>query len=381
MNGPSRESERLCYSSVTLPVVHVDGEPYDQGRQHGIALREQIAHNLDVYYDRFLREGQLEADEARARAARYIGLLNGQPYFDAMRGVADGSGRDLLDVLVLNVRYELLYYQYGVVGITGADGCTSFAVLPEASASGHLLLGQNWDWIPEVQGAILHTREQNGLETMTFTEAGIVGGKIGLNSAGLGLAINGLLSTADDWSRLVTPFHARCYEILRRRSLAEAVDVVLREKRSCSANFLIAQTPDLAVDLEAAPDSIAEIPPTACAIVHTNHFLDPDKLGVVEPETERRPHTYWRQQRMRELLDARSPVSFGDLEVMLRDHDNYPDSICRHENNDDPPEEWCITVTSAIMDLDELSLQLTDGQPCEHLYEGVSIPHTALLGR
>jgi isopenicillin-N N-acyltransferase-like protein len=380
MNGPSRESERLCYSSVTLPVVHVDGEPYDQGRQHGIALREQIGHNLAVYYERFLGEGQLEADEARTRAATYIPVLNGQPYFDAVRGLADGSGHDLLDVLVLNVRYELLYYQYGVVGIAGADGCTSFAVLPEAAANGHLLLGQNWDWIPEVQGAVLHTRDLDGLETMTFTEAGIVGGKIGLNSAGLGLTINGLLSTTDDWSRPVMPFHARCYEILRRRSLAEAVDVVMREKRSCSANFLIAQTPNLAVDLEAAPDAIREIPPTQGAVVHTNHFLEPEKLGVVEPETERRPHTVWRYNRMLELLDARSPVSVGDLEAMLRDHDNYPDGICRHENRDDPPEEWCITVTSAIMDLDELTLRLTDGPPCEHLYEGFSIPHTAVLG-
>jgi isopenicillin-N N-acyltransferase-like protein len=81
------------------------------------------------------------------------------------------------------------------------------------------------------------------------------------------------------------------------------------------------------------------------------------------------------------LLEARAPVSLGDLEVSLRDHDRYPDSICRHENRDDPPEEWCITVTSAIMDLEERSLRLTDGPPCEHLYEGYSLPHTALIGR
>ena len=72
--------------------------------------------------------------------------------------MAAGSGHDLLDLLVLNLRYELLYYQYGVCAIGGADGCTAFAVLPAASANGHLLLGQNWDWIPEVKGAVLFTR-------------------------------------------------------------------------------------------------------------------------------------------------------------------------------------------------------------------------------
>jgi isopenicillin-N N-acyltransferase-like protein len=365
---------------VTLPVVHVDGEPFDQGRQHGLALRDQIAHNLDVYYDRFLREGQLEADEARARAARYIPLLDGLPYFDALRGMAAGSGHELIDLLVLNVRYELLYYQYGVCGIGQPDGCTAFAVLPGASANGHLLLGQNWDWIPEVKGAVLHTRELDGLETLAFTEAGIVGAKIGLNSAGLGLAINGLMSTSDDWSRLVWPFHVRCYEILRRRSLDEAVDVVVRGQRACSANFLLAQAPERAIDLEAAPDGVNELLPTDGALVHANHFVDPQALGIEEPVTERRPHTYWRHNRLRDLLDARAPVSIGDLEVSLRDHDNYPDGICRHENRADPPEEWCITLTSAIMDLQDLSLRLTEGPPCEHLYEAFSIPHTALLG-
>jgi isopenicillin-N N-acyltransferase-like protein len=358
---------------MTLPIVHVDGEPYDQGRQHGIALRGRIVHNLDVYYDRFLREGQLAADEARDRAARYIPLLNGHPYFDALRGMADGSALEVLDLLVLNLRYELLYYQYGVCAIGAADGCTSFAVQPSASANGHLLLGQNWDWIPDVKGAVLHTRDLDGLETLSFTEAGIVGGKIGLNSAGLGLAINGLVSTADDWSRMVTPFHVRCYEILRQRSLVEATGVVVRGERSCSANFLIAQTPDMAVNIEAAPLTVRESAPQDGTLAHTNHFLEPDRLGVVEPQIEPRPHSYWRLSRMRELLDARAPVAVGDLEVSLRDHDHYPDGICRHENRDDPPEEWCVTVTSAIMDLDELSLRLTDGPPCEHLYEGFSI--------
>src|SRR6185503_18348358 len=133
--------------------------------------------------------------------------------------------------------------------------------------SGHLLMGQNWDWIPEVQGAMLHTREPDGLEILAFTEAGIVGGKIGLNSAGLGLAINGLLSTADDWSRLEMPFHVRCYEILRRRSLPEAVRLVVAGKRACSANFLLAQTPAQAVDVESAPDTVRELEPVAHRLV------------------------------------------------------------------------------------------------------------------
>jgi isopenicillin-N N-acyltransferase-like protein len=368
--------EDLCYPRVSLPVVNVAGEPYEQGHQQGVALRDQIGHNLEVYFDRFQREVQLRPEEARARAMRYQPLLASGPYFQALTGMAAGSGHPLLDLLMLNVRYELLYYQYGVCGVGGPDGCTSFAVLPEAAANKHLWLGQNWDWIPQVRGAVLHTQEPDGLETLSFTEAGIVGGKIGLNSVGLGLAINGLLSTADDWSRLEMPFHARCYEILRRRTLPEAMRDVVAGSRACSANFLLAQIPDRAVDLESAPETVRELYPAAHMLVHTNHFLDPEQLGVTEPITERRPHTYWRHTRMQHLLEARTPVAVGDLESALRDHDHYPDGICRHENPADPPEEWLITVTSAIMDLEERSLRLTDGPPCEHAYEKYSIGHS-----
>ncbi|MFL5805078.1 MAG: hypothetical protein ACJ8CR_25455 [Roseiflexaceae bacterium] len=31
---------------MSLPIVYLQGTPYEQGRQHGAALRERIAHNL-----------------------------------------------------------------------------------------------------------------------------------------------------------------------------------------------------------------------------------------------------------------------------------------------------------------------------------------------
>ncbi|MDQ3810121.1 MAG: C45 family autoproteolytic acyltransferase/hydrolase, partial [Chloroflexota bacterium] len=195
---------------MVLPVLHLEGQPYDQGRQHGLALGDRIVDNLDLYFERFEREGRISASEAWRRAEHHLPGFEGHPYLDAMRGVADGAGQDLVDILALNLRYELLYFQFGYNAMV--DGCTSFGIQPEAAANGHLLLGQNWDWIPGVRGAVLHTLEADGLETLSFTEAGIVGGKIGLNSAGLGLAINGLLSSVDDWSRREPPFHLRCYE-------------------------------------------------------------------------------------------------------------------------------------------------------------------------
>lgn len=366
--------------AVTLPVLHLDGDAYDQGRQHGAALGAQIADNLAIYFERFEREGHLPPDEARQRAAGYARVLADHAYLAALRGLADGCGQPFIDLLALNVRYELLYYQFGVCGLGQPDGCTAFALLPEATQSRHLLLGQNWDWIPGVRGAVVHTRDDDGSETLGFTEAGIVGTKIGLNSAGLGLAINGLVSAADDWSRAELPFHARCYDVLRAPSLEAAQAVLGGRDRPCSANFLLAQAPDLAVDVEAAPRTLRTLRPAGGVLVHANHFVDPAALGIEEPPLETRPHSPLRHARLEALLEARRPATLGDVETALRDHDNYPDSICRHQHPDDPPDERSMSVTSVIMDLHERSLWLTDGPPCEHLYMGYSLAHTAVLG-
>ncbi|MCV4566995.1 hypothetical protein OFB72_31030, partial [Escherichia coli] len=82
----------------------------------------------------------------------------------------------------------ILYYQFAqddtVVyhGHEAPNGCTAFALLPAHSADGALWMGQNWDWIEDAKGALQHVTEPDGTRVLAFTEAGIFGGKIGLNS-------------------------------------------------------------------------------------------------------------------------------------------------------------------------------------------------------
>jgi isopenicillin-N N-acyltransferase-like protein len=358
---------------MKLPVLHLSGTPFEQGLQHGQKLKTRIAHNIQVYFERFETEAGLSRTEVLDRAVKYgeaIALQN-PDYFAGVHGVAEGSGFGLDQLLALNVRYEILYYQLSANAM--GDGCTSFAVLPRASANGHLLMGQNWDWIPQVQGAVLHTTEPNGLEAISFTEAGIVGGKIGLNSVGLGLAVNGLHSTDDDWSRLSKPFHVRCYEILRAQSIGSAVQVVTGSERACSTNFLIAQIPDRVADIEAAPNQTRTLRPDNGFLVHTNHFLDPDALGVAEPPREGWSSTHHRLDRLRQLLAAKRPLGVKDIQGYLGDHQAYPYSVCRHEDPDLPPGERYRTVTSVVMDLHTQELHLSNGPPCQGEYQRVPL--------
>lgn len=362
---------------MTLPLLHLAGSPYEQGIAHGRALREAIGRNLDLYFARFEREAKLPPTEVVARARRYAEALaaTAPDYHAGMRGIADGSGYDFDRIAALNVRYELLYYQFGqhAVGVRNPDGCTAFAIAPAASANGHLLLGENWDWIPDVRGALLHTIEPDGLATLAFTEAGIFGAKLGLNSAGLGLTINGMTTTDDDWSRLSLPFHARCRAVLQARALDTALGIITAAPRACAANFLLAQTPDRIVDIEAAPDRARQWGARDGRLCHTNHFLDPRALGVVEPTIERGPDSQDRLARMRLLLDAAAPLTVELLADALRDGEGAPDAICRHPDETQPPEERYATVVSAIMDLHEQALWISDGPPDQAPYSRYSL--------
>ncbi len=368
---------------MPLPYLHLTGDPFQQGEAHGRALRARIAHNLALYFHRFEREVLLPRKKVFAIANRYAAVMPAQnaDYFAQMEGIATGSGFPLAEIIALNIRYEILYYQFGRMSSAleaektepRPDGCTAFAVLPEMTQSEHLLMGQNWDWIPGVQGAVIHTTDPDRFETLGFTEAGIVGTKIGLNTAGVGLAINGMTTTDDDMERMAKPFHVRCYEILRSRTLADAVRVVTGEGRSCSTNFLIAQAPDGVADVEAAPNVVNILSCTEGCLTHANHFVAPDAIGVRETASERMDLSVARQSRMRELLVNGRPLTVARIGEMLRDTRDDPDGICRHRDLKESETDQYATITSVIMDLESRTLHITDGAPDEAPYETFSI--------
>ncbi len=367
-----------------LPVLTLRGKPREQGRQHGEALREAVAHNLELYLHRFLTDGRLTRQEVERRAAAYLEVFTraSPRYREAMEGIAEGSRRTLLEIAMLNARYEILYSAYSAIGMSeAAGGCTAFAASRAVTADGHLWIGQTWDWIPGVRGALLDL-EEDGLRVLAFTEAGIAGGKIGMNAVGIGLVVNGLLSNLDDWARLGVPFHLRTAEILRSRTMAEAVARATEGVHACSANFLIARGgggsngAEEVVDLETSPAGWVAHAPVGGTLAHANHFLQPHRLAIWQPLREERSSTFLRCERMAQLLAERTaagPLTPSDLEALLRDHHGRPDSICRHPNPRLPQEERSETVFAVLMDLDALEMRYAGGPPCTIPFRTLSL--------
>ncbi len=357
---------------MSLPHFTFSGTTYEQGLAHGEPLQESITKNIEIYLNRFESEAGISKNELLENSGIYLNILREQSpeYVNGMNGIAESSNIELLEIAMLNLRYELLYHALGKkLQSEAVDGCTSFAVLPETVENKHLLMGQNWDWIPDVECVLTTSIYTDGLQCMAFTEAGIFGGKPGMNSEGIGLAVNGMYSTNDDWARFEKPFHLRCYEVLRSKNMEEALHALAGTPRSCTANFILGHSPSRAVDIELAPDSLRLIDPKNGVLAHANHLVDPKEVGVEEPENPRRHLTEFRHSQMEELLNEQIPLNVEKMQAILKDHEHQPQSLCRHRDYSLPDSQHTITKTAMIMDLVERKMWVTNGQPCKEEFE------------
>ena len=102
-----------------------------------------------MYRDVFAHYAGWDWERVREEAARYVAPVTAfEPrYLEEIRGLAEGAGLGELDVMAINVRTEIMFAATSRAH-RGAE-CTSFAVVPSRTGEGTLLIGQNWDWIPD----------------------------------------------------------------------------------------------------------------------------------------------------------------------------------------------------------------------------------------
>lgn len=369
-----------------LPRQSLGGGPHERGAEHGEAFADEIRHNVDTYLDVFEGRG-IDTGRARDLAAGFVPRIEeaNAAYAAEMEGVADGSGVPIEDVALINVRYEVMYNAYTDDAGEGAgenedageptdaeaasavDGCTSYGVAPEASANGHTYVGQNWDWLPAVETFLMEVRREGGPDFLAVTEAGMVGGKFGLNERGVGYAVNGLATPEDGEHPFRKPTHVRGREILDAERFDAAIEPVIATDRPGSRNYLLGHAEGELIDLETAPEVVNYRYPEDGLITHANHFEDRTR---VESRLERHsPHSLVRGARMRRLLEREAgEIDPGTLKAALRDDFCHPKGICRYATDEAGTQGDFHTKASVVMDLTERTLLLTDGPPREAEY-------------
>jgi len=334
-------------------IVNCSGTPWEIGFEHGQKAATQIKNSLEFYVGLFKKVTNLDWPEIRETAMQFVPLLEERyPWLEEeMRAIAVGAGVDYADVLALNLRLEIMFGLFH-------DGCTSLAwKMPD----GRSILAQNWDWMIEQKpNVIILNVHQPGKPSFSIgTEAGIIG-KIGLNSAGVGICANGIRVHGVDNNR--TPLHICMRLILESTSKDAAVAAVEKYGGAVSGHLLVADRTG-AVGLELTSNSVVKIPmDVEGRIFHSNHLLVP------HPGVEEGADTVWvkdsipRVKRIKELADklGKEPTE-AQISDIFKDVENFPHAICRQQHGTSDSE----TLFNIVMDLTAGTAVLKLGRPVD----------------
>ena len=345
------------------PQIEVSGSPFALGCQLGEAAREEVRGFAAIALERVNKTIRVSREKAIALANASLPLA--EEYSPAMleelRGIAHSSGVALEELLLLQVRNQLQPEKEA--------GCTSFALAPQTPAPG-AVVGQNWDNDPALDPftVVLVRRPEGKPALMTITQAGLIA-YIGLNSEGLGLCLNTLPAPSRP---LGVPHYFTVRGIFEASSLDGAVAAVSRARRAIPANIILA-TPQGPVDMEVTVDQVHLLRDEGRGLVtHTNHCLHPE-LTPINASFPELIQSGPRKQRIDHLLQSGSgALSLEILKQALRDHQNYPHSICRHPD-DHPTTGYWASVFSVIIEADAGRLHLSRGNPCTQPYEIYSL--------
>jgi isopenicillin-N N-acyltransferase-like protein len=334
-----------------FPVVKIQGSAENRGWQHGVLLKDRIHRTLSFYKKQFL----LPHDE----------ILNIARHFQAstrafsadlcleIESLAQAAEVDPVWIYALNGRTELLNLN--------PMECTTLAFKKQR------LIGQNWDWDMELEALaiILDIVNEHGHRIMTMTEPGMIG-KIGMNSCGLGVCLN--FMSIESYKPYGIPLHVLLRTILDCTRLDEALSLLENQMKGKVGNILMADAHGEIVDIELAGDENFFLP-CEDRFVHTNHFLT-----KVDYDLQLFPHSVGRYERARALLDMMDEPSLSSMKALLKDNHNQEFPICRRRF-DHPwlTDDTSITVTSIIMDLQNLQFHITRGNPFNHPYSVFSL--------
>lgn len=365
-----------------MPVIDLQGNARQRGRQHGEALRAPIR---DI--TRRLRESLAEAHKLDPNTI-IDDFLGHTSFPDAMRrwtpdvleeieGIIEGSGAAPNDVLVHNLADEIWCHGFKTRVREWAGPfhhCSAAGGLGRGDAP--TVAGQNMDigsWNDGFQVLLRVSDSPDMPDALLFTVAGCVV-LTGLNRFGVGVNVNSLLDLDNCGSGL--PVASVIRGALCRQSAAEAVRFITGIRHASGQNYLVSGRGELH-DLEcSANGAVALMPPDRPAdrVWHTNHALasrdDGQYRAIVEalPAEKRSGLTLNTCTRMRalerRLADTSTPVTLDVLIETFRSSDDPSAPVSKHANREKGA--MAFTAGCAIFEMPatgDPSLHLAAGPP------------------
>ena len=357
------KNEAIFYKNPP-PLVRVAGSHRQIGCQIGEACRNLIQHSVQsaqALIDSTYSHLQLTWEGAITQSRKYIPFIEERypQYIEEMYGIAEGANTSFDEIAVVNALEAV------TMDALHLTKCTSFAVNETRTLDGHVLVAHNEDWLPEDEADIflIHATPQDEPPFLAMTYGGLLP-NIGLNAYGLAQCCDSVYPTD---TRIGTPRVVVSRAVLAARTIDGAIRATTASQRAAGYNHLIAHESGELYNIEVSARNSAILYAQDGAISHTNHYLDP-KMQAIEDEPEEMVSTRIRYFRADRLLRQSRQHTVETLQAILRDHTNFPDSICNHSIHELDPMDRETTICSLVMDLNERTLDLAWGNPCVNRY-------------
>jgi len=345
---------------------------FELGFQHGEKLKSRIDYYIDWFLTWYRTKANMQKDQVLRETRKYASYIEqySSEISEELRGIAEGAGKKLDEILFLNlctVYVDQLSAHYD----SGARACTSFAATGQASIKGLTYIGQTDDasldcWGEANYALLLHKKPSKGPEILTYTSPGVPG-VVGLNSEGIAVCLNALIS---EETRVGVPtFPILSYEVLRRKTVLDGIEAIATAKRANSGNFLIADKHGEVYDVEVTPSAWDSFY-VEDYMAHSNHFLS-KKLPIKEDRILMKSvNTITRYNRMNKLLRQNfGQIDDGKMKTFATDHINFPNSVCRHIDNTVPQDKKNQTYNAVIFSPSTLEMWFACGHPCENQFQ------------
>jgi len=352
-------------SENQLRLLELGGSPYDIGYIHGKEGKEEIKEFLNVIVNHGIETNpDLTKERVLSQTKLYVPFIEAySPHLaKEIHGIADGAEISLGDAYLLQLRAE--FTQLSVEEKLGGDGCTSFVVNRNMTEVGEILVGQNLDLNSFYKdfGVMLHVIPNKGPVILCYSQIGSLA-LAGINSAGIGLAINALFSSG--W-RPGVPRTILYRLILEKESVYESGKAIKDATRASSCNYLISHKSGEITDIETTPEHYAVMNDQKGFIVHTNHFLYPDLIKFETISDDKMASSQFRESRFRQLITKyQGKLSAEKVKGPLTDHKRDHRAICAHADGN--PSN-IVTIASIIALPADGIMYVSLGQGCRNKY-------------
>jgi isopenicillin-N N-acyltransferase-like protein len=166
------------------------------------------------------------------------------------------------------------------------------------------------------------------------------------------------------------PSHIILRKVLTSENISEAVGVIASAGRRSAKNYLLASYQGDIVNLEVTLDDLDVHYPERGILTHANCFKT-DRFKSADLAPMYWPDSYIRGQRLFQLMDNHyGHLSVDVMKQLLQDHNNHPNSICRHRDPKAPlpMSRMMKTLLSLISCPKERKAYIALGNPCENEY-------------